>query len=142
MMKKCILRANNSNCSFADNAGLTLLRVFVGLSMALAHGLGKLPPPQPVIDGVSALGFPMPHFFAWCAALAEFVGGLLLAAGFLTRPAAAMMASTMLVAAFGAHATDPYRIKELAFLFLVISIFFVLRGAGNWSLDRLFFKKS
>lgn len=140
-MKKCILSANNSNCSFADNAGLTLLRVFVGLSMALAHGLGKLPPPQMMIDGVSALGFPMPQFFAWCAALAEFGGGLLLAVGFLTRPAAAMIAFTMIVAAFGAHAADPYQVKEMAFLFLVISIFFVLRGAGSWSLDRLFFRK-
>lgn len=140
-MKKCILSANNSNCSFADNMGLTLLRVFAGLTMAFAHGMGKLPPPEMMINGVEALGFPMPHFFAWCAAFAEFGGGLLLAVGFLTRPAAAFMALTMAVAAFGAHAADPFQIKEMAFLYLFISIFFVLRGAGNWSLDRLFFKR-
>lgn len=140
-MKKCILSANNSNCSFADNAGLTLLRVFAGLTMAFAHGLGKLPPPEMMIGGVEALGFPMPAVFAWCAALAEFGGGLLLAIGFFARPAAFFMGFTMLVAAFGAHAADPFQNKEMPLLYLAISVFFVLRGAGNWSLDRILWKK-
>jgi putative oxidoreductase len=116
---------------------LLALRVFAGLSMALAHGFGKLPPPEKLVGGVAALGFPVPVAFAWAAALAEAVGGVLLAAGFLTRPAALSIAITMAVAGFAVHAADPFRVKELALLFLVTALVFAARGGGRFSLDRL-----
>lgn len=40
-----------------------------------------------------------PTFFGFMAAVSEFFGGLLLALGLLFRPAAALMAATMVVAA-------------------------------------------
>lgn len=142
-MKACfnkILSSQNQNPQFTAFA-LAALRIFAGLTMAFAHGLGKLPPSEQLIGGVSALGFPAPEFFAWSASLAEFAGGLLLALGLLTRPAAGLMAFTMMVAAFGAHAADPFSIKEMSLLYLSISLFFVFHGAGRWSADRLIFKK-
>lgn len=116
---------------------MTALRVFAGLAMAFAHGWMKVPPPEMFVGGVAALGFPAPALFAWMAALAEFAGGLLLAAGFLTRPAALSVAVTMAVAAFGAHAADPFARKEMALLYLFVALIFVFRGAGRLSVDRL-----
>ena len=62
----------------SPNFGILVFRVFIGLTMAFAHGLGKLPPPQMLIDGVQSMGFPLPIVFAWAAALSEFVGALLI----------------------------------------------------------------
>ncbi|MBX3040292.1 MAG: DoxX family protein [Bdellovibrionaceae bacterium] len=117
---------------------MTALRVFVGLAMAMGHGLGKLPPPEGLIGGVAAMGFPAPLYFAWMAALAEFAGGLLLAIGLFTRPAALFVAFTMGIAAFVAHGADPFQKKELALLYLFVGLIFVFRGASRLSVDRLF----
>lgn len=136
----CLTSPRNSN-SIWDDRALLILRVFAGLSMAFAHGLGKLPPPDMLVQGVAGIGFPMPEFFAWNAALAEFLGGLLLVLGLLTRPAAAAIAFTMLIAAFVVHAADPYQVKEMAFLYLFIALFFMIMGPGRYSVDRLLNKR-
>jgi putative oxidoreductase len=122
------------DCPVADGA-LTLLRVFAGLSLALAHGLGKMPPSEKFIEGVTNLGFPAPMLFAWSAGLAELAGGMLVAVGLATRPAAVFACFTMLVAAFGAHSADPFQKKELALLYATIMLAFVFVGAGRFGLD-------
>lgn len=127
--------------SMADESAMTILRISVGCMMAFGHGLGKLPPHDGFIAGVSALGFPAPEFFAWLAALAEFGGGLLLAVGFLTRFNALALSLTMLVAAFGRHLADPFKVKELSLLYLVVFILFMIKGSGKWSLDHFFSRK-
>lgn len=134
------LSAQNKNTSYNDYA-LLMLRVFIGLTMAFSHGLGKVPPPDMLVSGLESMGFPMPFFFAWAASLAEFAGGILLALGLLTRPAALSMTITMAVAAFVAHAADPFAKKEMALLYLVTSAFICLVGAGKISLDSLLFKR-
>lgn len=40
--------------------------------MALAHGLGKTPPPEQLIDGVANMGFPMAIVFAWAASRVNY----------------------------------------------------------------------
>lgn len=118
------------------DAGLTILRVFAGLAMALAHGWGKLPVQDGFVDNVGQMGFPVPALFAWAAALSEFLGGLLLAAGLVTRAAAFFVLSTMAVAGFIAHADDPFLTKERALLFGAVALAFVCVGAGRYSVDR------
>lgn len=135
-----LISPTNLNQKYDDMA-LTVLRLFIGLTMAFAHGLGKLPPSEMLIGGVSSLGFPMPELFAWCAGLAEFAGGILLAVGLLTRPAAGFVVFTMLVAVFGVHSADPFGQKEMALLYLFSSLFFVIHGAGRWSVDQVLSKK-
>lgn len=135
-----LISPHNLNQKY-DALALTLLRVFIGLTMAFSHGLGKLPPGEQLIGGVQGMGFPMPEFFAWAAGLSEFVGGILLAVGLLTRPAAAFVVFTMAVAAFVVHAADPFGVKEMALLYFFTSLFFVIHGAGRWSVDSILAKK-
>lgn len=141
-MLKEILFGSAAIPSPLPNIGLTVLRLFAGLSMALAHGLGKMPPSAGFVEATGAMGFPLPGFFAWAAALSEFAGGLLLAVGLLTRPAAFFVGCTMFVAAFVRHADDPFGSQEKALLFLVISIAFALIGAGRYGLDSLIRNKN
>lgn len=116
---------------------LTALRVFTGLSFALAHGYPK------VFEGklagltarVSEWGWPFPTFFAWSAGLAELLGGLALALGVLVRPLAPFAMGTMVVAAFVAHAGDPWAKKELALLYFFLFLFFFVHGPGPHSLE-------
>jgi putative oxidoreductase len=122
--------------SGAEAAGWTLVRVVFGLTLALGHGAGKVfgGKMDRFAQGVAELGFPAPHFFGWCAALAEFAGGLLVAVGLFTRPAAALAGFTMLVALYR-HRADPFGRMELALLYLTVLLAVVLVGSGPWSLD-------
>lgn len=136
-----ILFGGDGGGSAVADAGLLVLRLFAGLTLAFAHGLGKLPPSEGFVESVSGLGFPAPEIFAWAAGLAEFAGGLLLALGLFTRPAAVAIAFTMAVAAFGRHGDDPFSSKEKALLFLAIAVAFLLAGSGRYGLDRLVYRK-
>lgn len=119
--------------------GLLVLRVTFGLSLALAHGLPKLLAPARFIGGLAKRDFPLPEVFGWAAIGAELVGGLLLAIGLLTKPAAALVLITMAVAVLDAHAGDPFREKELAIAYGAVALALLLTGPGRWALDgRLF----
>lgn len=137
--------------------GLLLLRL-LGLYLALGHGLGKtiaLATGQGgrFIEGVAALGFPLPVVFAWAAALSELGGGLLMAAGLFTRWAAAFAACTMVVAGFLRHralshlmswlgiapvseeATKAWGNPELALVYCAACTAVALLGPGRFSVD-------
>jgi len=117
--------------------GLLLFRLFIGLTMALAHGLGKTPPPEQLIEGVAKMGFPMAIVFAWAASLSELLGGLCIAVGLYTRQASAFLGFTMAVAAFRAHGADPFQMKEMSLLYLAACVLFLFHGAGKYSLDKM-----
>lgn len=134
-MLKNILFGGESRLSVTANAGLTLLRIFTGISLAFSHGVGKIPPGDGLISGTANLGFPLPTVFAWAAALSEFLGGIFLALGLFTRVSAFFIAFTMMVAILGVHGADPYQKKELAFMYLFIAGAFMIKGSGDWSLD-------
>ena len=136
-MPKKVLFAGESGLSVAANAGLALLRIFAGISIAAAHGIGKIPPGEGLVTRAEELGFPAPVVFAWAAALSEFLGGIFLALGLFTRLAAFFIACTMLVAILGVHAADPYQKKELAFMYFFVAAAFMLKGSGDWSVDAL-----
>ena len=127
--------------SVALNAGLLFFRVATGLTMAFAHGLGKIPPKQGFIGFLAKLGFPTPEVFAWLAGLSELVGGLFLAVGLATRFSAASLTFTMGVAAFMAHASDPWKAKELAIVYMFGYVFLFISGPGKFSVDAMISKK-
>lgn len=82
-------------------------------------------------------GLPM----AVMAGSAEFFGGLLLIVGLLVRPAALLLAITMLVAIVTAHLPNGLFMSnngyEFGLALLVISLGLVFRGAGSLSADQL-----
>jgi len=121
--------------SVSANIGLLLLRIIAGLSMAFAHGMGKIPPSEGFIAGVAEMGFPAAGFFSWMAGISEFIGGMFLVVGFLTRPSALLMGITMSVAVFVRHASDPFATQEKAVLYLGICLLFVLVGSGKYGVD-------
>ncbi|MCY1046003.1 DoxX family protein [Corallococcus sp. bb12-1] len=121
--------------------GWTLVRVVFGLTLAFGHGLGKVTGDiSGFAEGVAKIGFPAPMFFAWCAALAEFLGGIAVALGLLTRPAALFAGFTMLVALFR-HRADPFGKMEMSILFLTVMVAALLIGGGPFSLDALLRRK-
>ncbi len=132
------LFGGTSNNSTIAETGLFLLRVFAGLALAFSHGYAKIETANRFISGaVSGLGLPAPMFFGWAAIGAEFLGGLLLALGLLTRPAAFFILCVMLTAVFGVHAADPFGKKELALLYGFIALAFLFIGSGRFGFDSL-----
>lgn len=90
---------------------------------------------------VASIGVPAPHVMAFLAAFAECFGAMFLIAGLATRPAAFLIVCTMAVAIGGAHAGQGFAKQELAWLYLVPALFFLLKGAGKWSLDAVVARK-
>ena len=133
-MKRLLFHAE-AYSSNALNIGLLFFRACIGLTMAFAHGMGKVPPSTQFMGFVSSMG--MPGFMAWGAALAEFLGGILIAAGLMTRINSLFLGITMMVAAFMAHGADPFAKQEKALIYLVCCIFIFIAGPGKLSLDRI-----
>jgi putative oxidoreductase len=115
--------------------GLLLLRVLGALTLVLLHGWGKVPPKPGFVGMLGGMGFPAPEVFAWLAALAEFGGGLLLAIGLLTRPAAFLLVGHFAIVELVAHAGETFKERELPFLFLLIALTLLFTGAGRYSVD-------
>ena len=136
-MKKLIF-ATTDYSNLNTNIGLLIFRLFIGLTMAFAHGLGKIPPSEGFMGYVASLG--MPGILAWGAALSEFLGGIFVALGLGTRLSSLSIAFTMFIAAFMAHAQDPWSKKEFALLYMFSAIMLAFVGPGRFSVDR-FIKK-
>ena len=127
--------------------GLLLLRLTIGLTLA-AHGAQKLFGwfGGPGLDGtgqaMATLGFHPGRRHALMAGLVEVGGGLLLAIGFLTPAAAALVFSVMLVAAVSAHAKQGFFAHnggyEYPLVLGVAGLAAAFTGPGALSLDALF----
>lgn len=115
--------------------GILILRVFIGAAL-MTHGIPKMfGGLSGFTEGVAGMGIPFPQVLAFLAAFAESFGALFLLLGLLTRPAAFMIVCTMGVAVFSAHGGQPFANQELAWLYLVPALMFMLKGAGKWSPD-------
>ncbi|MCS6983786.1 MAG: DoxX family protein [Leptospiraceae bacterium] len=141
-IRKWDILAENNHLDFPSEIAITSLRVFAGLSMALAHGAKKIPIPEKFLDYLSETGFPFPYVVAWLAALFEFLGGILLALGLYTRLAAFFIFIVMATAALYAHRHDPFSKAELAHIYGFVALLFIAFGGTRFSIDRLLRKKS
>jgi putative oxidoreductase len=128
-----------------SEAGLLVLRVLSGLFLAVGHGWPKLQNPSGFIDNAVRPFFPLPEIMGWGAILGELIGGLLLALGLLTRPAAAVLIGVFAGAAFINHG-DSFTngnfflpnpgSAEPAVMYLMICFVFLLAGSGRTGVDR------
>jgi putative oxidoreductase len=113
-----------------------LLRIFTGALIA-QHGAQKL---FGVLGGMGMSGAAAPLWHQlWVAGVLEFVGGVLLILGLLTRVVGFILAGEMAVAYFTVHAKQgfwPIQNKgELAVIFCFVFLYFAATGAGAVSLD-------
>ena len=90
---------------------------------------------------MTSIGLEPGMLMATMAGSAEFFGGLLLILGLLVRPAALMLATTMIVAIATVHLPNGLFMDnngyEFGLALLAMSIGLVFRGAGSLSADRL-----
>jgi len=90
---------------------------------------------------MASIGIEPGVLMAALAGGAEFFGGLLLIVGLLVRPAAVVLAITMVVAIAAVHLQNGLFMSnngyEFGLALLVISVGLAIRGAGSISLDRL-----
>jgi len=140
-MKRLIDLAQLNFLPRSTDLGLLVLRLWLGLSLVLLHGWGKL-------MGYSAMSgkFPDPLGVGAPASLAlavfaEFVCATLLALGLFTRFAAAVLAINMAVAFFVVHGAS---LKmgpgsgELAFIYLAGFVALFISGGGRFAMDAQF----
>ena len=134
-MKKII-----SYQSLHTDLALLLLRFILG-GLLTYHGYAKLiafheilPHFKDLIGIGSKLSFIL-------VIIAEFGCGILVLVGLYTRLATIPISITMFVAFFIAHGNDPFYMKELPFVFLLLSLVIFITGSGKISIDKLIQKK-
>ncbi|NJL87796.1 MAG: DoxX family protein [Leptolyngbyaceae cyanobacterium SM1_1_3] len=129
----------NVNPNFWNQTTWAILRVVVGVMM-VHNGQDKLADIESFAEAyVAYLGLPFPIFLSYVAAYTELIGAPLVAFGLLTRPAALGLFSTMCVAMYHhvsvAGLSLPY--LELSAVYAACFLFFLVNGAGLFSVDAL-----
>ncbi len=125
---------------------LPMIRFFTGLFI-MPHGAQKLFGwfGGYGLDGTGGffagkLGLEPGVFWAALVGCTEFFGGLLLAIGLLTRPAAAGIAIVLLSAAYLVHFPNGFFSAnggyEYTLLWALLALVFVVRGGGEMSVDK------
>jgi putative oxidoreductase len=89
---------------------------------------------------MASIGLEPGYLMALGAGSAEFFGGIALLLGLLTRPAAVLLAFTMLVAIFAVHFSNGLFMSnngyEFGLALFSISVALAFNGAGAASIDR------
>ena len=145
-MKALIQKLAQSNAGF----GALALRVPVGI-IFMAHGAQKLfgwfggYGLEGTGQWMASIGLGPGVFMAFLAGSAEFFGGLFILLGLLTRPAAASLAITMLVAIFAVHFENGLFMSnngyEFGLALLAASVSLAFSGAGKAAIDETIAKK-
>ncbi|HWV16344.1 MAG TPA: DoxX family protein [Cellvibrio sp.] len=129
-----------------DSFAPLALRLPLGIIFA-AHGSQKLfgwfggYGLQGTGQWMASIGLEPGVLMAALSGSAEFFGGVLLILGFLLRPAALVLAVTMLVAIFSVHISHGLFMSnngyEFALALLAGTVSLLVSGAGRASVDRL-----
>jgi len=131
-----------------EQYAILLVRVSIGLFFAIS-GANKLfvaGGTKPVYDTLVKAKVPFPHQMAYFVSGVEFVGGSLVAAGFLSSPACVALLIDMMVATLtSAISTMPKGLSPLNWLddflylpevlYVLIFIWLVCSGPGRFSVD-------
>jgi putative oxidoreductase len=119
---------------------LPLLRVLAGLSMALHGWVHVNADMNQTAEFFASEGYTPGLFWAWAVTLTEFLGGVCLAVGFLTRLVAVPIV-LFLLTAVTYHAKNGFYWDQGGFEYplmwaAVVFVFFT-RGGGRASIDSL-----
>lgn len=89
------------------------------------------------VDVFGAMGFVHPEIFAPLSAYAQFLIGIALILGLLTRLAGLALAFNFAVGLYMAHLNDTFRDQWPAWALLGFGLLFATFGAGRFAVDRL-----
>jgi putative oxidoreductase len=122
--------------------GILLVRVVVGLAF-VGHGTQKLfgwfggYGPQGTGGFFGSQGYRFPVLMAVAAGLCETAGGTLLALGFVTPLAGALLATVMINAIVSVTLKKAFMLgSELEIAYLTVAVGFAAIGGGRFSIDR------
>jgi len=120
----------------AFSAFLLVFRILFGV-LLMSHGIQKLTNFE-----VMSSGFPDPLGLGSGISLSLAIfGELICSIGFIVgafyRLALLPMIFTMIIAYFVIHQNDPFHVKELPFVYLVVFVIMFFAGPGKFALDRL-----
>jgi putative oxidoreductase len=125
-------------------APLTLLwlRVISGIAL-MVHGWPKITNPTGAAEMVAGMGFNPGWLWSILLSVTEFTGGLLLAIGLLTRLAAGGTTIILLVTVYFHWVIlgQGYSGSELSLIWSAVTLVFLARGGGRYSVDRLIGKE-
>lgn len=134
--------------TLASNAGWAplALRIPIGI-IFIAHGAQKLfgwfggYGLEGTGQFMASIGLNPGYLMALLAGGAEFFGGIALLIGLLVRPAAVVLAFTMVIAIFSVHFVNGLFMSnngyEYALSLLAVSVALAISGAGRASLDNI-----
>ncbi|MBY0434628.1 MAG: DoxX family protein [Cyclobacteriaceae bacterium] len=126
----------------STQSGIAIVRIAVGFFMVY-HG-------KEVFDSTKIqeygkwmgdIHLPFPLLMAYLGKGSEFVGGILLMFGFLTRIGALMIVVTMTIICFRVGEGRFLMEDQHPFMFALISLLFVFSGGGPFSLDAKVFNR-
>lgn len=114
----------------------TLLRLVAG-GFLVIHGASKIVDPFGAVQMVEGLGFYPGVFWSLLLAITEFFGGILLAIGLLTRPAAFAATIVLLVTVYfhWIQLNQGFSGAEKSLLWAAMTFYFVIRGGNRHSVD-------
>jgi putative oxidoreductase len=122
--------------------GILLIRVVVGLAF-VGHGTQKLfgwfggGGPQGTGAFFGSRGYRLPVLMAVAAGLCETGGGALLALGFVTPLAGALLATVMINAIVSVTLKKAFMLgSELELAYLTVAVSLAATGGGRFSIDR------
>src|ERR1700721_756587 len=121
--------------SSLESSALALLRIVAGFTFTL-HGAQKFG----ALGGLGGHAAPL-YSLLWFAGILEIIGGPLIILGLFTRPVAFILCGEMAVAYFRVHIhLGPWQFPllnmgEITVLYCFIFFYFMMAGAGPYSLD-------
>jgi putative oxidoreductase len=126
---------SGSNGSPAASLGLLVLRVASGVMLAVTHGFPKF-----MSYAERSQTFPDPLGVGHDRSLmltifAELICASLVAVGFATRIASAVLVILFGVIVFSIHGHDPFGKRELPILYGVVYLCLALVGPGSYAVD-------
>ena len=147
MSTSIINKLTSSNAGFATLA----LRIPIGITF-MAHGAQKLFAwfggygLEGTGQWMESFGLAPGYLLALMTGGAEFFGGIALLIGLLVRPAAFVLAFTMLVAIVSVHFVNGLFMSnngyEFALALLAASFSLLMSGAGRLSIDEILAKRA